>query len=98
MTVLEAMSVGTPVVVTNSCGLAADVEQAGAGAVVAPDVRSLAGATVRLLRDGDLREAAGAAGRLLAGERFGIGAVVDRLEAVYRSLCDPASRPALPVG
>jgi glycosyltransferase involved in cell wall biosynthesis len=97
MTALEAMSVGTPVVVTGSCGLAPEIERAGAGAVVAPDARSLADATVRLLRDGDLRAAAGAAGRRTAQESFSISAVVDRLEVVYRSVADPRWRPALAI-
>lgn len=83
MTALEAMSVGTPVVVTTSCGLARDVAETGAGAAVASDPESIAAAVSQLLRDPSARSAAGAAGRAVASGRYGIAAVVDRLEYFY---------------
>lgn len=85
MTALEAMSVGTPVVVSDTCGLAADVQRTGAGIVTRPDPDSLGRAVVDLLRDPERRVAAGAAGVRTAVEEFSIGPVVDRLESVYFS-------------
>jgi glycosyltransferase involved in cell wall biosynthesis len=86
MTALEAMSVGTPVVVSDTCGLAPDVRRTGAGIVTRPDPDSLGRAVVDLLRDPERRVAAGAAGVRVAAEEFSIGAVVDRLESVYLSV------------
>ncbi|WP_255953785.1 glycosyltransferase [Streptomyces odontomachi] len=81
MSVLEAMAVGTPVVVTRSNGLAADVEKADAGRVVAgPD--EIAPAVLALL-DPATRGAASAAARHLTAEAFSMDAVVDTLLAAY---------------
>lgn len=82
MVVLEAMAAGTPVVVTESCGLADDVRRAGAGIVVDGSERSLAAAMERLLRDESLRARMGAAARSLAGD-FTVSGVVDTLETIY---------------
>lgn len=86
MTALEAMAVGTPVVVTPTCGLAPDVASSGAGAVAGPDPEGIAAAVVRLLRSPGRRAAAGAAGPRVAYGKFGIEAVVDELERVYREV------------
>lgn len=51
MAVLEAMSVGVPVVVSSDCGLAPLVERARCGAVVDHDADSLATAVRAILRD-----------------------------------------------
>ena len=83
MTVLEAMSVGTPVIVTDSCGLAPAVLAAGAGAVVDPSVESLARAIGALLDDPARRRKAGEAAAQYARDRLGIAGVVDRLVATY---------------
>lgn len=83
MTVLEAMSVGTPVLVSTSCGLAADVQRTGAGAVVEPSVTAVAEAMGAMLDDVERRHAAGRAAASAAAEIFGIGAVTDTLIAVY---------------
>ena len=99
MTALEAMSCSTPVVVTDSCGLAPDIQQTGAGAVVGPDARSLADAVIGLLHDRNRRDSAGAAGQRVATERFSMEAIVDRLETVYRSVQDgagPSDRRTMP--
>ncbi len=51
MSVLEAMSVGLPVVVTNDCGLAPMVEQSRSGIVTDPAVPALAAAVDSILAD-----------------------------------------------
>ncbi|MEV6794574.1 glycosyltransferase [Streptomyces sp. NPDC051320] len=81
MSVLEALSVGTPVVVTRSNGLAHDIEEAGAGRVVA-DASGIAPA-VRELLDPVVNERASVAARKLATEAFSMDAVLDTLLAVY---------------
>lgn len=86
MTVVEAMVQERPVVVTRSCGLAAAVERAGAGVVVDDDPAALAAGVETLLRDPDLRERAGRAGRALVEREFSIEAVTEQLERVYREV------------
>ncbi|MFF7177607.1 glycosyltransferase [Streptomyces sp. NPDC008121] len=81
MSVLESLSVGTPAVVTGSNGLARDIEEAGAGRVVA-DAAGLAPA-VHALLDPRENDEASAAARKLAAEAFSMDAVVDTLLDVY---------------
>lgn len=85
MSVLEAMSVGLPVIVTESCGLAPAIREIGCGIVVDATVEDLAGAIETLLDDPALARTLGEAGRVASRERFGMAAVADRLEAVYRA-------------
>ncbi|MFF5932619.1 glycosyltransferase [Streptomyces sp. NPDC012508] len=81
MSVLESLSVGTPAVVTTSNGLARDIEETGAGRVVA-DASGLAPAVCALLDPG-ANDAASAAARKLAAEAFSMDAVLDTLLGVY---------------
>ena len=85
MVVLEAMSVGVPVVCTRSCGLAGPIEAAGAGMVVPDgDPEAIARAVGRLIEDPALARRLGCAGVRLVRERFNARVVADRLEQVYR--------------
>jgi glycosyltransferase involved in cell wall biosynthesis len=80
MSVLEALSVGVPAVVTTSSGLAADIQQAGAGRVVAaPD--EFAGAILSLFEP-TAGEAASRAAHDLS-RAFSLSAVTDTLQDVY---------------
>ena len=89
LSVLEAMSVGTPVVVTDTTGLAADVARAGAGRVVPareePNGPTVGRAVLELL-DPAAREAASAAAWRLARDEFTLDAVVGRLHGIYREV------------
>ncbi|MFG2191327.1 glycosyltransferase [Streptomyces sp. NPDC048639] len=90
VSVLEAMSVGVPVVVTKTGGLSPDVEEAGAGRVVAsrPDADNgpLVGqAILELLDPAACEEASDAAWRLIR-DRFSIEKVVDTLQDVYEGV------------
>ncbi|MGW6099935.1 glycosyltransferase [Streptomyces sp. NPDC055157] len=81
MSVLESMAVGTPVVVTDSNGLARDVDRAGAGRVVTgPD--GIAPAVLDLL-DPAARRAASEGARKLTAETFAMDAVLGTLLDVY---------------
>ncbi|MFC0313950.1 glycosyltransferase [Gordonia phosphorivorans] len=105
MSVLEAMSLGLPVVVTDSCGFATAVAKAEAGIVVGAAEAELTAAIARLLDDPAAAREMGRRGRLLVAERFSIGAVADELERRYagvptgsqaRQAAAPTEYPAMP--
>ncbi|GAA3655638.1 glycosyltransferase [Streptomyces chitinivorans] len=83
MSVLEALAAGTPVVCTDSCGIAGELERRGAALVTDGSPGALAGAVLSLLEDRSLRERTAAAGRAAVRERFSVAAVADRLERLY---------------
>ncbi|MET9697635.1 glycosyltransferase [Streptomyces sp. NPDC006529] len=82
MSVLEALAVGVPVVVTHSNGLARDVARAGAGRAVDPGPEGVAEAVLALL-DPVANEAASLAARKLAVESFSMDGVLDTLLSTY---------------
>jgi len=83
MTVLEAMSVGTPLVVTDSCGLAPDIERSESGLVADSSNESLTQVTRQLLADPVTRERLGANGAATARHEFSMTAVAERLDRIY---------------
>lgn len=83
MAVLEAMSVGLPVVVTDDCGLAPLVERTQSGIVTDPSVAALAAAVDKLLRDPALARTMGRRGNSAVRTELGMHAIGDRLESVY---------------
>jgi|GEM_PF-1934857 len=86
MSVLEALSVGVPVIVTDSCGLAPFIAESSAGIVTDPSVESLCEAMRRLMEEPGLRESAAKAAVALAREKFSMHEVTNQLEDVYQSL------------
>lgn len=90
-TVLEAMARKVPVVVSSGAGVAAAVCDAGAGLVAEPDARSLAAALNAIAADPARAAAMAAAGEKAARERFGWGAVAERMVEAYRAIL--ARRP-----
>ncbi len=94
MSVLEAMSVGRPVVVTRSCGLADAVERHRCGVVVDETSGALRDAIAQLLADPDAAAAAGERGRAAAAAEFGMSAIVDELERVYADAIEAGPVPA----
>ncbi|MFF8970193.1 glycosyltransferase [Streptomyces sp. NPDC014995] len=85
MTVLEALAEGTPVVCTDSSGIAAELARREAALVTDGSPEALADAVSLLLADEALRGQLVDAGRRAIDEVFSIRAVVDQLEGVYRS-------------
>lgn len=83
MSVLEAMSVGLPVVVTDDCGLAPVVEQAQCGIVTGPGVAALVAAVGSMLRDRSSARLMGERGRATVRTHFGMRAIGDRLLETY---------------
>lgn len=84
MSVLEALSVGVPPVVTHSNGLARDIAAAGAGRAVDPGPAGVAEAILALLNPA-ANAAASVAARKLATESFSMDAVLDTLLPVYEA-------------
>lgn len=82
MSVLEALSVGVPTVVTHSNGLARDIASAGAGRAVTPGPAGVAEAVLALL-DPAGNAAASRAARELAAASFSMDAVLDTLLPIY---------------
>lgn len=90
VSVLEAMSVGVPVVITRTCGLGPDVAEAGAGRVLDSradqDNGPLVGQAVLELLDPAANEEASQAAWGLINDRFAIDGVVDTLLDVYEEV------------
>ncbi|MEU5544140.1 glycosyltransferase [Streptomyces sioyaensis] len=91
MSVLESLAVGTPVVCTDSCGIADVLQRRGAALVTDGSPEELADAVLRLLEDGPLRERVTHAGRTAVAEEFSLAAVADRLEEWYPLLARPGA-------
>ncbi|MFD5874976.1 glycosyltransferase [Streptomyces sp. NPDC060322] len=92
VSVLEAMSVGTPVVITRTCGQGPDVSGAGAGRVIdsrvgedAANARKVADAILELLEP-EAAEQAGKAAWQLVNDQFTIEAVTATLRRTYEDV------------
>lgn len=84
MIVVEAMSVGRPVVITDSCALASFVSEHEAGIVVpSDDPEALERAVRSLIDDAELRNEMGARGRDAVRIHFSMASVADALEGIY---------------
>ncbi|MBD3347813.1 MAG: glycosyltransferase [Candidatus Eisenbacteria bacterium] len=83
-TLLEAMSVGAPIVATDVSGTGEAVEDCRDALVVPPeDPAALADGIARLLRDPELAGRLGSAALETSSERFGRGRMLDELLAVF---------------
>ncbi|SED79684.1 Glycosyltransferase involved in cell wall bisynthesis [Streptomyces sp. 2224.1] len=91
MSVLESLAVGTPVVCTDSCGIAPALERREAAVVTDGSPEALADAVLHLLEDRPLRERVTRAGREAVEEEFSLAAVADRLTELYGSLARPGT-------
>ncbi|MGW5659959.1 glycosyltransferase [Streptomyces sp. NPDC003758] len=91
MTVVEALSTGTPVVCTDSCGIAEELADRGAALITDGSPEAMAKAVCAILSDEALSRSLVQAGRLAVEEAFSIHAVGDRLEQVYREVVDSAA-------
>ena len=83
-TVLEAWACGTPVVVTDRCGIADLVNKVGY--VVEYDENQLQDAIFKFLSDEELRKRLEAAGKKLVREEFSWGKVVGKIERLYETV------------
>lgn len=83
MTVLEAFRAGTPVVATNSLGIAADCERYGAAVVTDGTPRSLADAVRRVYASDSVADGLRAGGERYLRECLDVRDVAVQLEAIY---------------
>ena len=81
VTVLEACACGTPVIITDRCGIADIVDKVGC--VVEYDKDQLRDAMFKILSDEELRRKLGVEGGRLVREEFGWDKIVRRLESIY---------------
>ena len=88
MSVLEAMSVGLPVVVCDDCGLAPLVEGTRCGIVTEPAVAALVAAVESILADPSRARAMGDRGREAVHTQLSMRAVGDLLLETYAKLVD----------
>lgn len=90
--VLEALAVGTPVVVSPTVGAAEIVTRHSVGVVAPSETESLATAIGGLLASAERRDGMGMRGKLLVRESYSWHAVAQRMAEVYRAgLLDGAS-------
>ena len=82
--VLEACACGTPVVVTDRCGIA-DAVDGQAGLVVPYDKKALGKAILEILSDDKKRHEFGECGKSLIRQQFNWLAIAQRIEHVYES-------------
>lgn len=95
MSLLEALALGLPCVITDSTGISAVLAERGAALVTDGSPAELAAAVGRFLDDPGLRGRTGAAALDAVREVFSLSAVVDDLEDAYRTVATPdASREA----
>jgi glycosyltransferase involved in cell wall biosynthesis/SAM-dependent methyltransferase len=93
-TVIEAMSVGAPVVVSDTPGLRGLVRHGATGLCVPPEPQAIALALEGLLDDEPWRDAIGAAAAEEARSIYGIGNVARQEAAAYaRALANAAAHP-----
>lgn len=85
MAALEALAAGLPVILSPGCNLP-EIEPAGAGLEVSPEIEPLAAALTMLLSDTELRLKMGEAARALVETRFTWPRVAEQMESVYGSL------------
>jgi glycosyltransferase involved in cell wall biosynthesis len=82
---IEALAARRPVVATDVGGVPAVVEEGETGFLApAGDTQALAAALARLAADAELRERMGRLGARRMSELFGIGRMVDDIDALYR--------------
>jgi len=81
VTVLEACACGTPVIITDRCGIADIVDKVGC--VVEYDKDQLRDAMFKIWSEEELRRKLGVEGGRLVREEFGWDKIVRRLESIY---------------
>jgi len=85
ITVLEACACGTPVVVTDRCGIA-DVIDGEAGLVVPYDKEQLQRSLLKMLGDENLRLKLGKKGKTLVSDKFNWEKIAEQIEGVYQAI------------
>lgn len=90
--VLEAMAVGCPVIISPEVGLAECVRAGGCGIVLESEVDAWSSAIQQVLADGSLRAKMSRAGKEVALRRFGPAQVAAQMEDLYQHVVDNGSK------
>ena len=91
--IMQAMACGLAVVSTPVGAINEAVKHNCTGLIVEPrNATALAEALARLMSNGSLRQHLGEAGRRYAQENFGIDAMLDKMEAVFRRVIESRAR------
>ncbi|MBI3345402.1 MAG: glycosyltransferase [Gammaproteobacteria bacterium] len=86
---VQAMLCALPVITTSVGSIQEAVQHEQTGLIVEPkNPQALAGAMERLLSDASLRQRLGEAARRYAQERFGLTAMLDKMEAIFTEVGD----------
>ena len=85
ITVLEACACGTPVIVTDRCGLADEIS-GQAGLVIPYEKDQLQHALLYMLADDKIRLQFGEKGKLLVREKFSLDKIAEQVEGIYRDI------------
>ena len=85
MTVLEACACGTPMIITDRCGIA-DIVDGNIGYVVEYDKFQLAEAIIKILKDEVLRKRFGENGRSVMINKFDWTKIINNLEEIYYNI------------
>lgn len=85
-TVLEACACGTPVIVTEGCGIKDMVNKHNIGFVVKYDINLLKNAMVKILNDDNLKKEMSNNGKNLVQKELNWEKIVNELEGVYRTV------------
>jgi glycosyltransferase involved in cell wall biosynthesis len=83
MSVLEAMSAGRPIVVTQSNGLASNLSESDAALVVDESLEALVSATRSLIVSKELRSRMGQNAKISASREYSMVTVIDQVERAY---------------
>jgi len=82
-TILEALGVGVPTVVTDTCFIAPTLEKSGAALVSAPEPKALAESVERILREPGVAKLLSSAGRRFVRAQLTPAQVAELLESYY---------------
>jgi glycosyltransferase involved in cell wall biosynthesis len=97
MTILEALSVGKPVVISEACRFP-EVADVGAGAVVSSDAQMISSAMENYINDADLRERAGRAARELVEKQYSWTRIAEKMIRAYEEARVKAEKIVAAVG
>lgn len=85
--ITEAMAVGLPVIITDSCHFP-EVAEVGAGFITQPDADQIAGAITRLAGDPSAAEAMGRRARQLVESRFTWPHIAKKMVSAYQNVLE----------
>jgi glycosyltransferase involved in cell wall biosynthesis len=90
--VLEAMAVGTPVIVTKEVGICDEVKISSAGLISDGSAVDLAEKIRQMLNDTDRSAEMGSNGRSVVRQKYDWSVIATRMEKIYSELCENGNR------